>query len=139
MTPKKKAGKFTRLKRFIKNNGEESLRTHDLKNPAENPEFNWKGLKKKDEELIQQLRSYQRLLRVVPPGHTDLIFNLLDEGLQSAIEIAAIPSAEFLTAYASLHKDPEILKACHRKAVAIRTQLLLRYVDQSLRAEAKLA
>ncbi|MEL6674449.1 MAG: hypothetical protein AAFR61_19730 [Bacteroidota bacterium] len=131
--PAKKKGKgpsLTSLKKFLKNNEVQLIRTSDLRDPAANPDFKWTGVKKSDQNLIKQLRAYQRLLNVVPSTNTDLILPFLQEGLRSAVHIAAISQQQFLQKYQHLTKDQSVLLACHRKATAIRARLLLHYVNR---------
>jgi hypothetical protein len=137
MAAKKKTPSYAKLKKFIKLNGEDRLRTSDLADPAANPDFKWTGLKKSDAQLIEQLRQYQRISNVVPAGQSALALQLLEAGMHSALQITAMSLADFLDKYADLHEDPEVLRASYERSVSIRTQLLLQYVNQSQQATAR--
>jgi hypothetical protein len=122
---------YAKLKRFLKNNADETLRTLDLRDPSIHDSLNWKGVKKSDIDLHQQLRAYQRLLRIAPAEAPEgFIFALLKADLDSALKIAAIPLPRFLNDFQKVSKDEEVLRTCHRNAVAIRSQVLLHYLKR---------
>jgi hypothetical protein len=45
--------------------------------------------------LVDSLKAYQRILRILPPGEDHRAIPLLESGLHSAIQIAGMPQPQF--------------------------------------------
>lgn len=91
--------------------------------------LNWKGFSRKKEQLIVLLKMYQRLQRVLPANDRTLVESLMQKGIHSAIQIASIPKSKFEMEYGSLfNNNSELIERTHQKAVAIRSQILIKHI-----------
>lgn len=98
--------------------------------------LNWKGFEKFKEPLTGQLKMYQRLQRVLPGNDPVLIKSLMKSGIHSAIQIASIPKSKFVSEYSSLfNNDSELIETTYQKAVAIRSQILIKHIAVIQKAE----
>ncbi len=92
--------------------------------------FAWPEVEVSRDQLVESLRAYQRLLRVVPRANRTLLFALLERGIGSAVHIAAIPRARFLSELSQpFGGDTAWMSEVHDAALARRSALLLRYVQ----------
>ena len=98
--------------------------------------LNWKGFLNYKDQLVESLKVYQRLLRVLPEGDPALIESLIRAGLHSAIQIASIPKSKFVLEYGGLFShDKLLIDATYQKALAIRSQLLIKHISAIQQAE----
>lgn len=81
------------------------------------------------EGLVDMLRAYQRVERLVGEGQRELVFGLLERGVGSAIHVAAMPLRRFQADFVDLFGgDLERAAAIHGAAKARRSALVLAYV-----------
>ncbi|HEU4405625.1 MAG TPA: hypothetical protein VFS43_10075 [Polyangiaceae bacterium] len=81
-------------------------------------------------EIVELLRAYQRLLRVLPAGEEARALPMLGAGLHSAVQIAGLPKHEFARRWAGLFPGAAALgEAVHRSAVARRSHLVLHRIN----------
>lgn len=104
-----------RFAEFFARNGEFDLLTFDFHDPDARARLD---LADDDPEAIEELRAYQRLLRLEPDEQ--VADRLLDAGFTSAHEIAAVPEPRFVREYAETLGDAETARRVHRRAAHVR-------------------
>jgi hypothetical protein len=105
---------FHHLRRFVHENAAIDFATIDLDQAESAAQFCWAGLQEYREEILRQLRPYQRLVRIVQPVHSDIVFNLLGSRILSALQIAAMPRQRFITTYLqALGNDRPLIEATY--------------------------
>ena len=115
---------------FLKQNPSTDFSAINWDDPQIDSTLNWKGLTKYKDDLLKLLKAYQRLRQLLPPENHELILSLLKENINSAIQIASIPKANFFTAFSDLFgHDNQLMESCYSKATAIRTRLLLQQMQ----------
>ena len=120
------------LDNFIRNNETIDFITVKPSALLDHPQVSWKGLSRHKEEVLQQFKAYRRLLKVMPEGtdHT-IVMALLEAGIHSALQIAAIPRHRFVAQHLSLFGEDEASASTfHQHARAIRSRLLVQYMDR---------
>ena len=135
-TRKRKESRFKGLNKFLRQNKSIDWNTVNFVNEAQVEALNWKGLENDQKTVLKEVKAYQRLVRVLGENDPKLIKELLKKNIHSAIQVAAIPKQEFKKKYASVFKkDEEVMEKVHKKAVAIRSQLLLLYMNNLQKSE----
>ena len=125
-----------RLFKFLDQNSGFDFLSANLINSKTIDRLNWKGFTKNKDRLISLLKIYQRLLRILPAGNRALLESLIAAGLHSAIQIASMPKSKFVQEYGELFgNDHELIENTYQKAVAIRSQLLLKHISKIQIAE----
>jgi len=82
------------------------------------------------EMVTPLLKAYQRLVRILPASEERRALALLESGLHSAVQIAAIPKDEFARRWAALFpREAALGEAVHRSAIARRSTLLLHHIN----------
>ena len=120
------------LKAFLKKNKNVDFRTADLLHASTLDTYKWTGLKTNKEDLINQLKAYQRLLRVIPNGQEDLAIKLLQSGFQSALQIANTPRKVFIQDNLKTFGDDRVLaQSVYKRAVAVRKVVTLQYMARA--------
>ncbi len=133
----KKTISTEKLSKFLRQNKNMNLDTINLTKDDIVSKLNWKGLKNESEEILKQLKGYQRLYRVLEEDNTKLILALLKQNIHSAIQIGAMTQKQFINDYAKTFKnDVECMKRAYQKAGTIRNQLVLRYMEYTQNREA---
>lgn len=118
------------LKDFLDNNPNVEFAQTDLSNADIVAAFDWQKLKKPNDEILNTLRAYQRLKKIMPELDQKTALSLLRAGIHSALQIAATPKARFLHDHASLFgDDPAVVEQFYNQALAIRSQILLQYME----------
>lgn len=131
MTKKSKANSLSRLKSFILQNETADWQNLPFSGLPNHPDLNWKRLQKYKAEIVESLRIYRRLLRIVPEeNQPEIIFALMEQGLHSAVQIAALPKRSFIQNYLTVFgEDESLLARVYQNAQAIRSQLLIQYLN----------
>ncbi|NEQ35258.1 MAG: hypothetical protein F6K40_02630 [Okeania sp. SIO3I5] len=119
-----------KLNAFLKKNEEIDFRTADLLHTSNIEKYKWPKLKKDEKEsLVKQLKAYQRMLRVVPPGRDDLAKALLKNGIQSSLQIASTPKKVFIQKNLELFNNERTLaEQVYLRALALRKAVTLQYM-----------
>ena len=132
----KNENRLGKLNKFLRQNKDLDWQTVNLLDRQKIEGLNWKGLEKDQDAVLKEVKAYQRLVRVLGQDNPTLIKALLKENIHSAVQIAAIPKQQFIKQYApTFKKDHALMENTYKKAVALRSQLLLRYMDRIQRAE----
>lgn len=92
--------------------------------------LNWAGIESRDATL-SKLKGYQRLYKAVPETKRkhQIISGLLKKGIHSSTQIAALPRKHFLSNFANLFKNEKLAKETYSNAVAVRTNILLHFME----------
>ncbi|MBE7383697.1 MAG: hypothetical protein F6J95_020040 [Leptolyngbya sp. SIO1E4] len=117
------------LKSFLRKNKKVDFRTADLLHSSNLDTYKWTGLEDDKESLIEQLKAYQRLLRVVPDGQENLAQKLLESGIQSSLQIANTPKKVFIQDnLKTFGNDRTLAQKVYKRAVAVRKVVALQYM-----------
>lgn len=118
------------LNSFLQNNPNADLVHANLDDANVVGGLDWQKLKTSKDEVLDILRAYQRLKKIMPELDQNTALALLKAGIHSALQIAALPKARFLHDYAALFgNDPAIIERFYNQALAVRTQILLQYME----------
>ncbi|MEM9983541.1 MAG: hypothetical protein AAF804_00465 [Bacteroidota bacterium] len=91
--------------------------------------LNFKGLTRYRKDLFAQALIYQRLSKLIPQAESSVLVALMEAGLHSALQAAALSPQKFIKTYgAILGKELQPLEI-HQRALAIRSRLLVQYLD----------
>ncbi len=119
------------LNAFLRKNKTVDFRTADLLHSSNINAYKWTGLENQKENLIKQLKAYQRLLRIVPNDREDLAKNLLKNGIQSSLQIASTPKKVFIKNNLNTFDNDEALaEQVYTRALAVRKIVALQYVNR---------
>jgi hypothetical protein len=118
------------LSSFLEKNQHIEFTNADLNNAGVVEGFDWQKLKNQKEEVLDALQAYQRLKKIMPELSQNTAIALLKAGIHSALQIAALPKIKFLHEYAALFgENPAAVEQFYNQALAIRTQILLQYME----------
>ncbi|MEZ4851157.1 MAG: hypothetical protein R3B93_21595 [Bacteroidia bacterium] len=123
---------FLHLDTFIRQNEKIDFKTASPSEISANSQVDWKRLNSYKDEILNQLKPYQRLLKIMPEGTThDIIISLLEEGIHSAAQIASIPSHLFISQYLPLFgNDKDYIENFYKNCQAIRSRLLVQFMNK---------
>ena len=126
MTP---ADPFAELRALLSQNPALDPATANLVSGSALDALDWRGLSSRRDALVDELRAYQRLARLLPAPAPALIFALLAAGVRSAIQVATMSRAE-LERLLGPHTggDARLCQQVQANAQAIRSRVALRYV-----------
>lgn len=98
---------------------EENINTLDFKN-----------LKRKKTEVIFQIKALQRLIRIIPENNQEVALSLMQAGIHSALQIAAMTRKDFMGKCSALLNDNhELSDAIYNNALAKRSTILVQYMN----------
>lgn len=123
----KTIGKFNK---FLDLNKSLDLKTFNflLQNNVETLE--WKSNKKTKPAILNILKAYQRLLRVMPEDNSEIILGLLKKGIHSAIQIANMSKKQFIKMSDPLFKDKlSFAEQIHKNSQKKRSKIALQYIN----------
>lgn len=128
------------LNNFLIKNQEFDFRTADLLHANNISKYKWVGFEDKKESLIDGLKAYQRMLRVVPQGREELAEKLLEHGIQSSLQIAGMPKKIFIQNHLKLFDEDDVTarkfaEQVYVRAVAVRKAVALQYIARVQQAE----
>lgn len=127
---------FQKLNDFLRKNKEVDFRQADLLHTSNIDKYKWVGLEDEKESLVNQLKAYQRMLRVVPKDRKELAKTLLKNGIQSSLQIANTPKKVFIQNNLKLFdNDLALAEQVYRRALAVRKVITLQYVARTQQAE----
>ena len=129
-TSPKKDNRFSKLDKFIRQNKEIDFKTINFLDAETLANLNWKRIEKEDQpQVLKQAKAYQRLVRLLAENQPKIIKELLKRNLHSAVQIASIPRQQFMQEFRKVFKDEELMKRVYNRALAVRSQVLLRYMN----------
>ncbi|NES82167.1 MAG: hypothetical protein F6K10_12630 [Moorea sp. SIO2B7] len=124
------------LNAFLRKNKAVDFRKADLLHTPKIDKYKWSGLENEKEGLIKQLKAYQRMLRVVPNDRDDLAKKLLQNGIQSSLQIASTPKKVFLENNLRLFdNDSTLAEQVYKRAIALRKVVTLQYIARAQQTE----
>jgi hypothetical protein len=132
--------KLKTLKAFLAKNQTIDFRTANLLYAVDIDKYEWKEFEQEKESLIEQLKAYQRMLRVVPQGREELAEKLLENGIQSSLQIAGTPKKIFIKKHLKLFDEnveiaQQLAEQVYQRAIAIRKVVALQYIARTQQAE----
>ncbi|NEQ65196.1 MAG: hypothetical protein F6K21_06800 [Symploca sp. SIO2D2] len=128
----------SRLNAFLEKNNKIDFRTADLLHSANLNKYGFNEVETGEtESLIEQLKAYQRMLRVVPRDKEELAEKLLKNGIKSALQIASQPKKVFIQKNLEtiFDGDVAIAEQVYRRAIAVRKAVALQYIARVQQAE----
>ena len=124
------------LNAFLRKNKTIDFRTADLLHVQNIDAYRWSGLEDEKESIVEQLKAYQRLLRIVPLDREDLAKDLLKSGLRSSLQIASTPKNIFIQNNLKIFDgDRALAEKTYLRALTIRKAVALQHIAQRQRAE----
>ena len=129
------------LNAFLRKNKSVDFRKANLRHKPTIEACNWRGLEAQKAGLLDQIRAYRRVLRVLPDDNADSDMAdtakaLLKRGIDSALRIAEIPKKVFVRDYLDIFGgDAAFAERVHRRAIAHRKGVTLRYLNLLQRLE----
>ncbi|NEO14792.1 MAG: hypothetical protein F6J98_07650 [Moorea sp. SIO4G2] len=123
-----------KLKIFLQKNSEVDFRKADLLHTPNLKKYKWIKFKDEDEKtrVLNLLKAYQRMLRIVPKGREDVAMILLEGGFQSSVQIVNTPKKAFLKFFQS---DRELGKNVLKRAIAVHKIVTLQYIARVEQAQ----
>lgn len=92
--------------------------------------LNFKNLKRKQAEIIVQIKALQRLIRIIPENDQAVALSLMQAGIHSALQIAAMTRKDFMGKCSVLLSDNDDLSdAIYKNALAKRSAILIQYMN----------
>ena len=124
------------LNAFLRKNKTVDFRTSDLQHLSSLEAYKWNGLEDQKESVSEQLKAYQRLLRVVPHDQENLAKDLLKRGICSSLQIASVPKSTFIQNNLKVFDGDRVLaEKVYMRALAVRKAVALQYIARQQRAE----
>lgn len=92
--------------------------------------LNFKNLKRKQTEILFQIKAYQRLIRIIPEKNQDVALSLIQAGIHSALQIAAMTRKDFMTKCAGLFSgNDNLADVIYKNALEKRSVILIQYMN----------
>lgn len=125
-----------KLNVFLEKNKGVDFRKADLLHIASIDKYQWTGLEDGKASLINQLKAYQRVLRIVPEDREDLAKKMLQNDIQSSLQIANTPKKVFIQHNLKLFdNDSALAEQVYTRAIALRKAVTLQYMARVQQAE----
>ncbi|MEM9003399.1 MAG: hypothetical protein AAGE59_07735 [Cyanobacteria bacterium P01_F01_bin.86] len=125
-----------KLNNFLKKNKTVDFRVADLLHSPNLDTYKWPGSEAAREELLHQLKAYQRMLRVVPEGQEELAKKLLKSGIHSSLQIASTPKKVFIQTHLKLFdNDRALAEQIYLRALVLRKAVTLQYIARVQQTE----
>lgn len=129
---------LTELNAFLNKNKSVDFRKTDLRHKANLEAYRWKKNESKEGKarLLEQLRAYQRILRVLPGDDADLdtvniAKALLKKGIHSSLQIAGTPKKTFIEENLKIFTgDESLAERVYKRAIACRKAVALKYINR---------
>lgn len=92
--------------------------------------LNFKNLIEKKTELVFLAKAFQRLLRIIPEKNQEAALSLMNEGIHSALQIAAMTRKDFMGEFADMfHDNGKLADAIYKSALEKRSVILIQYMN----------
>ncbi|NER83967.1 MAG: hypothetical protein F6K42_31375 [Leptolyngbya sp. SIO1D8] len=125
-----------KLNAFLKKNKAVDFRVADLLHSPNLDAYKWPGSKAERADLLNQIKAYQRMLRVVPEGREDLAKKLLKAGVYSSLQITNTPKKVFIQTHLKLFdNDSALAEQIYLRAMALRKAVALQYIARIQQTE----
>lgn len=116
------------LLKFLEQNTGVDFVSFNLLDEEKLASLNFKNLKRKLAEVTFQLKAYQRLLRIIPEHDHAIAISLMQQGLHSALQIAAMTRRDFLSRCKGV-LDEKQADAIYQNALTKRSSILVQYMN----------
>lgn len=123
------------LASFLTRNKDLNLATINLKDEGIAEGLPWQTSDNRP-SILTQLQSYQRLSKLLPKQNDQLIIQLLDDGMTSALNIAEFSKEKFVEKYGPrFEKHGFDAAAFYDNALNVKANVLLEYMRQKQQSE----
>ncbi|MFV2059528.1 MAG: hypothetical protein ACC653_02525 [Gammaproteobacteria bacterium] len=127
------------LLKFLHQNNAVNFLVCDLKDEKIINKLNFKNFKRKQNEMLFQIKAYQRLLRIIPDNNQpekqqQIALLLIQQGIHSALQIAAQTRKDFLGMCSGLFNEnspvnDKLSAALYQNALEKRSVILIQYMN----------
>ncbi len=119
-----------KLQKMLSKNQDIDIRRLSFQDQDSLTKLKWAKKQSDKRELIDLLKAYQRLLRIIPGNNMDVAFSLLQLDIDSAVQIASMPKQEFLKKTAEVFgQQLELTERVYQNAILRRSQVVVQYMD----------
>ena len=123
------------LNSFLRKHKAVDFRTTDLLNVNSLDSFKWPTDAAVKSSLLEQIKAYQRLLRVLPTSDelpvSDLAKKLLKMGINSALQITQMGKIQFVSSTDKIFsKYPGVVDQVYKRALVSRKLVANKYISQ---------
>ena len=113
---------------FLKQNQSIDFLTFNLQDEDNLIKLNFKNLESQQIEIIFQIKAYQRLIRIIPENDTEIALTLMQQGIHSSLQIAAMTRKDFMKKCLGV-LDEELADTIYHNALAKRSAILVQYMN----------
>lgn len=118
------------LKQFLDQNRNVDFQFFNLQDEESINWLSFENLEEQKTELISLLKAFQRLIRIIPERNRDAALSLMNEGVHSTLQIAAMTRKAFMGRFANLFNDNGALAdAIYKNALKKRSMILIQYMN----------
>lgn len=114
---------------FLSLNSDVDFLVLDLLNEENINSLNFDNVIERKEELVSQIKAFQRLLRIIPNKNQEAALSLMKEDIHSALQVAAMTRKDFMNKFADILGDNgNIADAIYKSALEKRSVILIQYM-----------
>ena len=113
---------------FLKQNQSIDFLTFNLQDEDNLIKLNFKNLESQQIEIIFQIKAYQRLIRIIPENDTEIALTLMQQGIHSALQIAAMTRKDFMKKCLGV-LDEKLADTIYHNALAKRSTIVVQYMN----------
>lgn len=118
------------LIKFLEQNQGVDFSIFNLRDEENVNKLNFKNLIKKKSEIVLQIMAFQRLIRIIPEKNQEVALALMQQGVNSALQIAAMTRKDFMGMCAGLFNDNDKLAdEMYKNAQEKRSTILIQYMN----------
>ncbi len=122
--------KLKLLEKFLSANPEIDFFSVNLFDPAILASLSWKGTGRYKARITKEIQAFQRLTKILATRNDQLVFQLINAGLLSAIQVAAMSKKKFMNEMAAVFGgDLDQMEHFYQRALQIRAQVLVNYMQ----------
>ena len=82
-------------------------------------------------ELLEALKAYQRLIRIIPKDQRQFVMPLMEQGFHSAFQIAGTSKTHFMETTKDIWgEDTSVAELIHNNALHKRSRLVMQYMNE---------
>lgn len=118
------------LIKFLEQNQNVDFLVFNLQDEENVSRLNFKNFKRKQEEIIFQLKAFQRLLRIIPDNNFEAALLLMKAGIHSALQVAAMARKDFMRKCAGIFDDnAKLADVIYKNSLDKRSTILIQYMN----------
>jgi hypothetical protein len=105
------------------------FRKINLQDPNTVKQLNEKRSAEINEEVLELLKAYQRIIRILPDNYRDHALNLVKVNILSAVQIASLPRSEFIAICKEECNIPnDVAAVIYNNALAKKSNIVVQYI-----------